>query len=211
MVLTARSGDEPTVVELIDGVRVTSLARTLIDVSRTVQLETSVAMLDYAQRDATRRDSGVTAVRVSRSELSTEFALHSSRRGTARCATALELSDGRSGSPGETLSRVGMHLLALPMPILQQQFIDSFGLIGIVDFWWPEFNLIGEFDGFGKYLREDLRPGQTIAEVVIAEKKREDRLRALGPRVTRWDWGIARSLPGLERHLRDAGLAATRR
>jgi hypothetical protein len=76
-----------------------------------------------------------------------------------------------------------------------------------VDFWWPEFNLIGEFDGNGKYLREEFANGRSPGEIVIAEKRREDRLRALGPQVTRWDWSIARSAFRLRAHLADAGLS----
>ena len=74
------------------------------------------------------------------------------------------------------------------------------------DFWWPEFNLVGEFDGYGKYLKKALLNGQTTAEAVLAEKHREDRIRAQGPKVVRWDWSVARSLPLLNLKLRDAGL-----
>ena len=101
-----------------------------------------------------------------------------------------------------------MHVLGVPPPVLQHPFHDNVGLIGYVDFWWPAFNLIGEFDGHGKYLREELLAGQTTAEAVIAEKKREGRLRRCGPRVTRWDWATARSTPKFRRHLVDAGLPA---
>ena len=45
-------------------------------------------------------------------------------------------------------------------------------------------------------------------EQAIAEKDRENRLRALGPRVARWDWAVARSLPELRRRLSEAGLRA---
>ena len=67
----------------------------------------------------------------------------------------------------------------------------------IVDFWWPEFNLAGEFDGKGKYLRDEMLAGRTTAEVLLAE---------LGPTMVRWDWDIARSLPLLDARLRAAGL-----
>ncbi|HEV7957475.1 MAG: hypothetical protein JWL94_2002 [Microbacteriaceae bacterium] len=76
----------------------------------------------------------------------------------------------------------------------------------IVDFWWPEFNLAGEFDGKGKYLRDEMLAGRTTAEVLLAEKDRENRIRALGPTMVRWDWDIARSLPLLDARLRAAGL-----
>ncbi len=99
-----------------------------------------------------------------------------------------------------------MHLQGLPTPMLQQEFRDHRGLIGIVDFWWPEFGLIGEFDGLGKYTREEMLAGRSPAEAVVAEKLREDRLRALGPRVVRWGWETAISPPRLADTLRRAGL-----
>ena len=47
-------------------------------------------------------------------------------------------------------------------------------LVGRTDFAWPEYGLLGEFDGRGKYLR-NLKQGQSVADVVMAEKAREDR------------------------------------
>lgn len=203
---TARKYQIPENTDTIDGVAVTPLARTLVDIGRSASLIASVAMMDHALATKPRNAIGLAAVALRRPELLDEYGVGLTSRGRKKCGFAIGLADGLSGSPGESISRTGMHLLGLPMPILQHPFYDSFGLIGYVDFWWPQFNLIGEFDGFGKYLREELRPGQTIAEAVIAEKKREDRLRARDPRVTRWGWDVARSLPRLERHLREAGL-----
>ncbi|MFW8746088.1 hypothetical protein, partial [Mesorhizobium japonicum] len=72
------------------------------------------------------------------------------------------------------------------------------------DFAWPSYRLIGEFDGMGKYVRSDLTAGRDPAEVVVAEKLREDRLRAAGWRVVRWGWAQARSVPALRQVLTDA-------
>lgn len=190
--------------DVIDGLAVTSLARTVVDVARTRPLAVAVAMLDRALAEKPHA-RGLAGASVTPAQIATALAGSATPRGRRRCALAIELADGRSGSPGESLSRTGMHLLGLPMPVLQHEFRDALGRM-VVDFWWPEFDLIGEFDGFGKYLREDLRNGRSAGEVVVAEKQREDRLRALGPRVTRWGWDVAESLPALQAHLRDAGL-----
>jgi hypothetical protein len=56
-----------------------------------------------------------------------------------------------------------------------------------VDFWWEAQRLAGEFDGLVKYGRL-LRPGQTAADAVVAEKLREDGLRDQDVRVVRWIW-----------------------
>jgi hypothetical protein len=119
----------------------------------------------------------------------------------------LDFANGASGSPGESLSRVAIHLLGLPAPQLQVPFSDRQGLIGIVDFWWPEVGLIGEFDGNGKYLRTEFANGRTVNQIVMDEKERENRLRQLGPRIARWGWGTARSLPQLRAHLAANGLS----
>jgi hypothetical protein len=61
------------------------------------------------------------------------------------------------------------------------------GRVFEVDFGWPELQTVGEFDGLAKY-RRLLKPGQDPAEVVVAEKLREDEIRDLGLRVVRWVW-----------------------
>lgn len=77
----------------------------------------------------------------------------------------------------ETFSRLTLVEQGLPEPVLQQPFHDERGLIGYVDMWWPTLNVVGEADGAVKYDRR---------EDVVAEKVREDRLRARGLGVARW-------------------------
>ena len=61
-------------------------------------------------------------------------------------------------------------------------------LRGTTDWWWPEYGLLGEFDGRIKYGRL-LKPGQDPGEVVFAEKNREDILREIsGCRMIRLIW-----------------------
>jgi hypothetical protein len=162
-------------------------------------------MLDHAFRAIRYQDIGIYRMRSSKQEFAAELASHPSPVGRRRAGLALTIADGMSGSPGESVSRVGIHILGLPSPELQHEFVDAEGSM-FVDFWWPQLGLAGEFDGYGKYLREELRGGRTIAEVLIAEKRREDRLRRLGLTVVRWDWAVAMSLPLLDARLRGAGL-----
>ena len=111
-----------------------------------------------------------------------------------------------SGSPGESWSRAIMIQHGFPEPVLQKRFSDSRGNIGQPDFDWEEYRLLGEFDGHEKYSRQKYLRGQTPADVVIAEKNRENRLRALGYNVVRWEWADLRSPERLIRLLHDAGL-----
>jgi hypothetical protein len=78
-----------------------------------------------------------------------------------------------------------------PKPELQRSFSDARGRIGYVDFAWPDFRIIGEADGDAKYLDAALRGRRTAERVVLDEKIREDRLRALGWTVVRWRWPAA--------------------
>jgi hypothetical protein len=203
--LTAHPLAQPDAIDTIDGLPVTTVARTVVDIARTELLSTAVAMADFSLATPARGSFGVDAVKTTRIQLQNELDTHPSLRGRKKCELVLTLADGDSGSPGESVSRVGFFVLGFPAPILQHEFRDSEGVM-IVDFWWPEYNLVGEFDGLGKYLRNEMTRGRTTAEVVIDEKRREDRIRALGPKVTRWGWPVARSLTLLDAQLRRAGL-----
>ena len=75
--------------------------------------------------------------------------------------------------------RVTLEGLGFPSPELQHPFTDGEGLIGYGDFWWDRAGVLDEFDGLKKYRDEAMRGGLTAEEVVIGEKIREDRLRAL--------------------------------
>ena len=92
------------------------------------------------------------------------------------------------------------------MPQLQVAIEGASGQVYIVDFWWPEFNMIGEFDGNAKYTDPEFLRGRTPEQALIDEKRREDDLRAAGHGMTRWHWQIACSLNRLRAHLLAAGI-----
>lgn len=176
--------------------RMTSLPRTLADVAVDAPFLTAVGILDWALAAHPIERSDILAV-LDRLEVT---------RGRRRAERAIAFADARAGSPGETLSRVRIHEAGFPEPVLQHPISDADGPVGIVDFWWPDHGLVGEFDGVAKYIREEFTHGRDPAEVVMAEKRREDRIRATGPRVARWDWSIAWPPYRLYSHLLAAGL-----
>lgn len=118
----------------------------------------------------------------------------------------IDFGDGDAGSAGESVSRVQIFESGFTMPVLQQRFDDESGLIGFVDFWWPEFHLIGEFDGLKKYKEAEILAGRTSGEAVADEKIREDRLRATGEGMSRWIWRTLSPVGQLAAQLRRAGL-----
>jgi len=102
---------------------------------------------------------------------------------TGESARAVEMADGRSESPGESWSRLVFAGLGLPAPELQAEIRDVGGrLVGRVDFLFRAQRLIVEFDGLVKY------DGAGGRQALIAEKRREDALRALGYQVVRLTW-----------------------
>lgn len=127
-----------------------------------------------------------------------------------RAHSVISFSNELSGSAGESLSRANMHILGFPAPILQQHFALRDRSHAYVDFWFPEFNLVGEFDGREKYLRADWGRGANIQDRVLAEKHREDLIREQGPRVIRWTWQEMTDLQQFAAILRSAGLPQRR-
>jgi hypothetical protein len=168
---------DPGEVTMIDGVPVTSMTRTILDLARTLPMEQAVASGDRAL-----------AVGLSRAEL--EGGLRAMERwpGVRSARRVVSFLDARSESVGESLSRVRLMEEGLPAPELQREIFGPDGrLIARVDFCWEERRTIGEFDGKIKYGRL-LRPGQRIENVIFDEKLREDTLRDLGWQIVRWLW-----------------------
>jgi hypothetical protein len=93
--------------------------------------------------------------------------------------TKVDLCDGRSESVGETRSRLLFRDQRLPTPVPQWEIFHPDGrLAGRSDFALPAHELLVEFDGASKYGRLR-RPGESIEDVVMREKARENLLREL--------------------------------
>ena len=160
---------EPDEVVTVDGVAVTAVARTLVDVARTVGFEEAVAVLDAALH---RR-------LVTSAALIATLDRMAGWPGAPRARRAFEFADPRAMNVGESRSRVAMARFGVAPPVLQWEVVGPGGVVlGTAGFGWPEHGVVGEFDGFVKYGRL-LRPGQVRAEVVFAEKRREDAMRAV--------------------------------
>lgn len=166
-------------VERMDGILVTTLGRTLIDVALTQGFAEAVVTLD----------SGLRRPGVTRAEL---LARLSCRAARARVAAqrAIEFATPLSDSGGESWCRCRLAELGAPMPILQHVFRDALGDVGPVDFWFADAGVVVEFDGDMKYLDERYSGGLSASEVVLRERRRERRLLALPEvrDVVRADW-----------------------
>jgi hypothetical protein len=178
----------PEDIVTVDGMRVTSPARTLIDLARIVSWETAVIAADHALHlpifgtDASRRPLLTTE----ELEGALDQAGHLPKVGAAR--RALRFADGRSESVGESRTRLVLRSLGLPDPELQVEVLDRGQFVARVDFAYPELGVVIEFDGETKY-GALLAPGESPSDAVIREKHREDDLRRLGLVVVRLTWG----------------------
>lgn len=163
------------------GLLVTSRPRTVLDLAAFESFEQAVTVLDHVLKP----QPGLAPL--SRSELESGIGAYSAAA-ARRIRAALDFADVASESPGESVSRAMMHRLGFAAPKLQSEVRDARGVAGRSDFEWPEERLCGEFDGVAKYQRAEYLQGRTPAQVVVDEKRREDRIRATGRRVIRWTW-----------------------
>ena len=101
----------------------------------------------------------------------------------------LLLADARIESVGESRCIYLFWSTALPRPVPQYEVKHPDGTVAArVDFAWPAAKVIVEFDGREKYHRFR-RDGETIAQMVEREKRREDLIRELtGWTVIRLVW-----------------------
>ncbi|ATI34522.1 hypothetical protein CPI83_22510 [Rhodococcus sp. H-CA8f] len=161
----------------VDGLRVTTPARTVADLARTLPFEPALVVGNSAlHRSALTKDAVAASLALSPNHPRHRHALH-----------ALTAMDSRIESVGESRSLALFLQEHLPLPEPQVEIHDARGLAGRVDFLWREQRTIGEFDGRIKYGR--LVPaGRSAEDVLWNEKLREDRLRDAGWKVARWTW-----------------------
>ncbi|SHG84617.1 Transcriptional regulator, AbiEi antitoxin, Type IV TA system [Jatrophihabitans endophyticus] len=178
----------------VDGLAVTSVARTLADLGRHHPTTTAVAAADHALHH----------------ELTTPAAIADAVQfctrwpGGARAVRSLASTDARSESPLESISRIVIRRLGLPSPVLQQRIRDPRGIvIARLDFYWDEFGVAGEADGRAKFARD--------ADVGRAWDRHVD-LDDLGLQLVRWGWATVTRTPRLlETRIREAFRRGLRR
>lgn len=163
------------------GCRITTLARTAVDVARGRPLPDALGILDAAARKLCesyvaaprRRDySNPRLISAARSELA-KVALQARAKPLLR---VVEIVEPARESMAESLSAGHFELAGLPRPIFQHPLQTAIGVV-FPDCYWPEFGLVGECDGAVKY---------TEAAAIVREKEREQALRDLGLPMVRW-------------------------
>jgi hypothetical protein len=160
----------------IEGIRVTSVARTLADIARTRSLDTAVSMGDAVLRCG--MDPGCLKEELDRAR---------KWKGVAQARRVASMLDGRSESVGESLGRIRLLQSGFTDIDLQVEIYDEEGRHVARTDYLLGARVVTEFDGKEKYQRFR-RPGQSAGDAVFEEKKREDRIRELGYPVVRFTW-----------------------
>lgn len=127
--------------------------------------------------------------KASREELDAAYEVMRQWPGMLAAGQAVRLAAPGGQSVGESRSRFVFWRQGVPAPELQWPIANEHGeIVAVTDFAWPDYRLIGEFDGRVKYGRL-LRAGETPADAVFREKQREDMIRDLtGWTVVRFAW-----------------------
>ncbi|WP_156391249.1 MULTISPECIES: type IV toxin-antitoxin system AbiEi family antitoxin domain-containing protein [unclassified Nocardioides] len=162
-----------------NGVRVMSGTRTALETTTLVGVEPALCVVNHLLHH------GHTTLE----QLAERYRSMDHWPNTLSTDIVLRLADPRIETVGESRCFYLFSRHGIPAPVPQYEVHDEDGeLIGRVDFAWPDLGVFLEFDGKVKY-EKPFKPGQTPSEVVIAEKRREDRIRRrTGWRCIRLTW-----------------------
>lgn len=157
----------------VDGLPVTSLARTVVDCARAMRPGPALVVVDAAIRRGVDPDALAAVVRTA-----------AGGRGVVSARRVIEHADGGAESPGESLTRWALLEGGLPRPVTQVPVATRLARF-VVDLGWPERRVGVEFDGQVKYTGVY---GSSASEAVFAEKRRQDALEEEGWRLLRVTW-----------------------
>ncbi|MGJ6981185.1 hypothetical protein ACSDQ9_11760 [Aestuariimicrobium soli] len=163
----------PAEVTELDGVPLTTMTRTAVDLGRAFGADVGIVACDWVRRQG-----------VSAEELNEVLARHRRRPGVVAARLAATQASPLAESPAESVSRLRMFQLGLPRPAEQVEVRTPWGqLVGRGDFGWEEERLLGECDGRTKYDHPD---GGRASDAVVAERWRAARLASHGWALVRW-------------------------
>lgn len=178
----------PHHVTVIDGLRVTTPARTAIDIARTSTLPEALICMDAVLRrfiDETR-ECGLplrmavhdpTLIDAARARVSEALEDMRGWPGTRTARRALELADPASESALESESRGALIVRGVPRPACGFPIEGADGRSYWADMAWRGGRVIGECDGLVKY---------ADPRALYEEKRRQEAIENAGSRVIRW-------------------------
>jgi hypothetical protein len=166
----------PREVETVDGIQVTGLARTALDIGREHGFEAGVVAVDGALR------RGVT-----RQQFTEELELMENWPHITSSRAAVEVGDAGAETVGETMGRLLVLELGIGRPSTQFPVRIPSGLV------WCDLRVgchVFEFDGRIKYRRVDNGgvADRPVEDVLWDERKRQQEICALGLGMSRIIW-----------------------
>lgn len=183
-------------VTVVDGIPVTTPARTAVDLARAHRLDPAVCVAD---RVLARGLAGT-------EELRRHVDAAAGFRGVSRARRMLDLATGEAVNPLETRSRLAVLRGGLPPAEVNVDLYDeSGGFLARPDFLWRAWRLVGECDGLEKYTLGGTDKA-SVKAAIAEEKAREERLRAAGWVIIRWMWRDLDDPRALVRRIRAAML-----
>lgn len=192
-----------------EGIRVTTLERTVLDLTCALPFAAGLAAADAALR-LVAFDNGTydeTAAQTWRDEILARVARVVGRRGVRTAAEVLPLADGRAESPAESAGRGNLHRLGFRRLRPQVEVRGPDGRMFRVDIEIEDIATFLEVDGAAKYLDEAVRSGRTAEDVILDEKRREDWIRGTtGKRLIRADEKHVRTPQALAARLSSFGV-----
>lgn len=186
------TGCQDRAIDDLDGVLLTGIPDTIVDVVRSVPPIEGLAYADaLLRRTPAPNPDALRAINESRT----------TSRGRRRARWALERATGVPESPLESLSLGAMEAAGFEPPELQVEFrLD--GCADRADFFWRSRGIIGEADGRIKYDGTLQDP----TDAILKEKQRDTRLRRQASGLVRWGWSEVRDVDMLTRILMNAGV-----
>lgn len=161
---------------VVQGLPVTTLARTVADCLRTLPALDGLVVADAAL-----------ARGVGRAEVAALLARRPRAAGNPSARHVLTLADGGAESAWESWLRYVVLRLGLPRPTTQLSLRTEIGWVR-ADLGWEEWRLLLEFDGLVKYRTsgDGLAPRHDPGRVLVAEKRRQEAMEATGRHVLRF-------------------------
>ncbi|WP_147917846.1 type IV toxin-antitoxin system AbiEi family antitoxin domain-containing protein [Ruania zhangjianzhongii] len=186
--------------------RITSVAYTLIQLARQARLGAAVVAADAALRDLPYGPKAAPLTTLTELMAMHQRLLPYPR--SNRVQAMLDRATHLSASALESVSRLAIEELGLATPQLQVRLhLDAPHGDVYLDFGWEQ-DIGGESDGDSKYLA----PDNTVATAarLLAEKEREDAMRAKLRGLARWGWRDAWQGSPLRRKLLQVGVPQVR-
>ena len=160
------TGDD---VVLRGGITVTSATKLAIDITTVAPLEASLCVVNHLLHERL----------TDLERIGSRYDGMQNDPNTLRTGLVLRLADPRMESVGETRTYVCCWRQSLPAPVPQFVVNDAQGReVARLDFAWPALGRWLEFDGRQKYVSY-LRDGESVADAVLREKRREDMIREI--------------------------------